>query len=132
MNKDTFYIASVAQWLQCDTPEREPDYKSGQGSSLSEYWFDAQGVVRRSNHWFAVAFCYWPFVGLPQEYATVDFRPHPKYKAHNSFVQGKLSHVTARAEWYEFSWQSSFDKEACKAFFERLGNQEAVKAIDSL
>lgn len=54
MNKESFYIASIAQWLQCDVPNRKPDPDTKSGLSTSRYWFDNYGVVRESNHWFEV------------------------------------------------------------------------------
>jgi hypothetical protein len=57
-NRDNFYKNSIGFWTQVDSPpDEEPDYESYSGS---EYWYDWDGVYRRSDHWGSkVSTCSW-------------------------------------------------------------------------
>lgn len=59
---DNFWRSTVADFVECARPSREPDYVSKSGSL---YWDDGDGVIRLSNHWTGqlgvtkIVNCYW-------------------------------------------------------------------------
>lgn len=56
-NKTNYYTLTKANFEECKTPKRKPDYVSNSGS---EYWYTLRGVIRRSNHWnYGVKSCSW-------------------------------------------------------------------------
>ena len=56
IDRDNFFKNTHADWKIAKTPDRQYDYKSASGS---EYWYEKDGVYRRSNHWGNVASCRW-------------------------------------------------------------------------
>lgn len=65
---ENFFQATLANFTKIeDAPNRLPDFKSPSGS---EYWYEGSNVIRRSNHWGAVATCSWLInggLGLPNQ-----------------------------------------------------------------
>lgn len=54
---ENFYQSTVADWKQCEIPERQPDYISFSGSV---YWNYGNKVRRLSDHWGKnIASCCW-------------------------------------------------------------------------
>ncbi len=51
-----FYITTIANFVSCKIPERNPDFISISGSA---YWDEGDRVIRWSDHWGIVASCYW-------------------------------------------------------------------------
>lgn len=56
IGKDNFYKLTKGRFEPCLVPMRAPDRQTKDSS----YWFDAQGVTRRSDHWgWGIASCTW-------------------------------------------------------------------------
>lgn len=56
-NEENFFLATEADFEQCQKPNHEPDYVSDSGSA---YWYFEDGVVRQSDHWgHRIASCSW-------------------------------------------------------------------------
>lgn len=59
---DNFWIQTVANYTECDKPDRPPDFSSKGGSM---YWNEDKGVIRCSDHWSGqlgcgmIKDCYW-------------------------------------------------------------------------
>lgn len=82
INRDTFFKNTYADWRMVKKhPDREPDYKSSSGS---EYWYEKDGVYRRSNHWGNVASCWWLLNG--NQYQSM------VHKKGLTYVQSKKEH----------------------------------------
>ena len=57
IGEHNYFMGTVADWRECEQPDRKPDYRSGSGS---QYWYTENGVIRSSNHWGeGVASCDW-------------------------------------------------------------------------
>ena len=58
IDRNNFFLYTMANFNEVDkTPNREPDYISRSGS---QYWYEDDGVYRKSNHWGAdIATCDW-------------------------------------------------------------------------
>jgi hypothetical protein len=59
-NFDNFFLATVADWMLCEIPDRDPDFVSWSGSA---YWHLGNRVRRLSDHWGIVASCKWLMEG---------------------------------------------------------------------
>ena len=82
VNRDTFFKNTYADWEMVKKhPDREPDYKSSSGS---EYWYEKEGVYRRSNHWGNVASCWWLLNG--NQYQSM------KHEKDLTYAQSKKAH----------------------------------------
>lgn len=58
ITKDNFFKLTRGRFEPCPTPRRAPDRKTKDSS----YWFDDQGVTRRSDHWgWGIATCTWTY-----------------------------------------------------------------------
>ena len=100
VNNRNFFVASEGIFLECDTPDREPDYISmWDGKPTSMYWFEDEHLIRKSDHWFQVGFCYWIFNAK----SNINFLPSPM-KALNSVVNGEVVAVTGRVSWDRLYW----------------------------
>lgn len=107
VNRENFFKNTYVDWgMVKKHPDREPDYKSGSGS---EYWYEKDGVYRRSNHWGNVASCWWLLNG--NQYQSMH---HPKgltyvqskkeyKKEHDIFKDNKYSNIGFKNNdiWYE-------------------------------
>lgn len=56
ITRETFFKNTFAEFTPTRIPNRNPDFISESGS---RYWFFANGVIRKSDHWGMVADCYW-------------------------------------------------------------------------
>jgi hypothetical protein len=108
INKTNFYIATFEA---CNPPGREPDYVSGS----SKYWFEGDYLYRDSDHWHTVAFCMWDIIA-PND---VDFysSANPKFKALNSYRNGKIISLCGRVLFSEMGWRRADVVENAKKFF---------------
>ena len=107
VNRENFFKNTYVDWgMVKKHPDREPDYKSGSGS---EYWYEKDGVYRRSNHWGNVASCWWLLNG--NQYQSMH---HPKgltyvqskkehKKEHDIFKDNKYSNIGFKNNdiWYD-------------------------------
>lgn len=58
INKDNFFKLTRGRFEPCQTPRRAPDRMTKDSS----YWFDENGVTRRSDHWgWGIATCTWTY-----------------------------------------------------------------------
>lgn len=118
MNKNDFFVASKSKWYACNrTPERKPDFVSGEGESRSEYWFTPKGVYRCSNHWSRIfsaesvnpliaieckniRFCWWVLdahnVDLNFLGQAIGYSPWKNFQ-----VNTKLYERYLRSSWYQ-------------------------------
>lgn len=68
VSTENFFQATLANFTKIEVaPNRLPDFKSPSGS---EYWYVGNSVIRRSNHWGAVATCSWLInggTGIPKQ-----------------------------------------------------------------
>lgn len=55
-----FFVSTVANFVVCEKPERNPDYISKSGSA---YWDEGEKVIRWGDHWGPVGSCYWQLWG---------------------------------------------------------------------
>ena len=126
INRDTFFKDTYADWRMVKKhPDREPDYKSKSGS---EYWYEKDGVYRRSNHWGNVASCWWLLDGnqyqsmqhgkglsyaqskkehrkkfdadKDQKYSNIGFKNNDIWYEENTFIEFAL---TGYAKWEDIS-----------------------------
>lgn len=68
-NENNFFELTAAVFDVCETPDREPDYVSGSGSA---YWYENDGVIRRSDHWGGyVASCKWWLRGFDMKFSSM-------------------------------------------------------------
>lgn len=64
IDRSNFFKLTYGNFEPCEVPDREPDRRSGS----SEYWFDKEGVTRRSDHWGSqINSCTWTLGGKPCE-----------------------------------------------------------------
>lgn len=65
LNRENFYVSSIAIFFKVARPNREVDFTSstGDGNFPSQYWFgeDSKGgyVIRHADHWGRVQNCLW-------------------------------------------------------------------------
>lgn len=70
-DRKNFFENSIGMWSKVRRkPNRDPDYTSGKWKTVrgeieykqsgSVYWYESDGVYRRSDHWGKVASCTWP------------------------------------------------------------------------
>lgn len=55
-----FFISTIANFVKCDKPERNPDFISISGSC---YWNEEVKVIRWGDHWGLVGSCFWQLWG---------------------------------------------------------------------
>lgn len=105
-NRENFYINTEADFKNAKPPEREADYESGSGS---EYWYEKDGVYRRSNHWGSgIASCDWYLDG----------------ENINSFYDNKGVR-TGYAKWSDFKYNNTWaDKERLARYEKTLKEYE--------
>ena len=92
-----FWRSTVAKFTACETPDREPDYRSKSGSA---YWDDGDAVIRSSDHWSGqhgitrIVDCHW----------TID-QPFPRDQAvsarcmYDDFVKKKKKDGSKKVGW---------------------------------
>ena len=106
IDRDNFFKNTYADWKIAKTPDRQYDYKSASGS---EYWYEKDGVYRRSNHWGNVASCWWLLRGT--QYESIKHRKgltfaqskKEKIKEHEIYQEHKFSNIGMKKNdvWYE-------------------------------
>jgi len=71
INNTNFFINTRTYFEECKEPKRKPDYISKSavtGKISSLYWYEKEGVIRKSNHWGGVASCCWAFKGFSKSF----------------------------------------------------------------
>lgn len=61
-DQNNFYRNSIGYWEPAEPPDRDSDYISVSDTygTVSAYWYEPEGVYRRSDHWGReVASCSW-------------------------------------------------------------------------
>jgi len=101
IDKTNFHVASTGLWVEvAGVPNQTPDFASNSGS---EYWFTADGVYRRADHWGTGIFCcHWH---LKQGTNTrLVPNTNPKYTAFNTVVNGVPAPVVGYIKWEQLRW----------------------------
>lgn len=87
-NFKNFFISTIANFIACKIPERNPDYISISGSA---YWDEGDKVIRWSDHWGRVASCTWQLWG-DEDYSCgecdyLDFRRNSKIEIQDRILR---------------------------------------------
>ena len=129
MNKNNFFVASQGFFHECDRPTRQPDFIStNEGNVSSVYWFEDDYLIRQSNHWFTVGYCFWAFVTNNPQLNFLPLQPG----LFNSVINGEVVAVTGRVEWDKLYWADKVDpKNLIDKFVNRQGRMYLLDEIIS-
>lgn len=114
INKENFFISSIATFTQCEEINRKPDFISGEGAATSYYFYEGEYLVRKSAHWGKVAKCTWQLKNKIENTEECVFNGS---KQDPIFISGKV-------KFSEMSWDEIPQKEDVLASLNKFKNWE--------
>ena len=116
-NSDNFYHNSIGYWEPSEQPNHESDYQSYSNNyqSFSEYWYEPEGVYRRSDHWGRnVASCSW-FYDLLYRGENTYYGEQDNLEFYDEPVTGFIPWEDLKAKGY-IDWDDSNEKFVLQGF----------------
>ena len=114
INKENFFISSIATFTQCKEIKRNPDFISGEGAAASYYFYEGEYLVRKSAHWGKVAKCTWQLKDKIENTEECVFNGS---KEDPIFISGKV-------KFSEMSWDEIPQKEDALASLNKFKKWE--------
>ena len=114
INKQNFFISSIATFSQCEEIKRTPDFISGEGATASYYFYEGEYLVRKSAHWGKVAKCTWQLKDKIENTEECVFNGS---KENPIFISG-------RVKFSEMVWDEIPQKEDVLASLDKFKNWE--------
>lgn len=95
-NKNNFFVATKANYTECEMPKGEADYTSRTGS---KYYYSENGVVRVSDHWgYKIATCQWNLDGGYTEEIKAGFCEWTQFKSNYDYKFGDNTVTSQRGK----------------------------------